>query len=82
MSPSPLFAKHSFSLNKRVFYSRSDTAFFVKKDYTSQADTKQDLSEVLDLPEYYQLVKDSLQDEIESEVTEIFLMKRHNLTKS
>ncbi len=82
MSPALLFAKHSFTLNKRVLLQKQNRGFFVKDDYTPQADTKQELSEELDLPEYYQLAEDWLQDEIESEVTELFLMKRYNLTKS
>lgn len=82
VSRSPVREALIYLEQKGVLLQKQNRGFFVKDDYTPQADTKQELSEELDLPEYYQLAEDWLQDEIESEVTELFLMKRYNLTKS
>jgi len=82
VSRSPVREALVYLEQKGVLQQKQNRGFFVKDDYTPQADTKQELSEELDLPEYYQLAEDWLQDEIESEVTELFLMKRYNLTKS
>lgn len=82
VSRSPVREALVYLEQKGVLLQKQNRGFFVKDDYTPQADTKQELSEELDLPEYYQLAEDWLQDEIESEVTELFLMKRYNLTKS
>ncbi|HEM8063035.1 TPA: GntR family transcriptional regulator [Enterobacter hormaechei] len=82
VSRSPVREALVYLEHKGVLQQKPNRGFFVKDDYTPQADTKQELSEELDLPEYYQLAEDWLRDEIESEVTELFLMKRYNLTKS
>lgn len=82
VSRSPVREALVYLEQKGVLLQKQNRGFFVKDDYTPQVDTKQELSEELDLPEYYQLAEDWLQDEIESEVTELFLMKRYNLTKS
>ncbi|WP_442779213.1 GntR family transcriptional regulator [Enterobacter cancerogenus] len=82
VSRSPVREALVYLEQKGVLQQKPNRGFFVKDDYTPQADTKQELSEELDLPEYYQLAEDWLRDEIESEVTELFLMKRYNLTKS
>lgn len=82
VSRSPVREALVYLEQKGVLLQKQNRGFFVKDDYTPRADTKQELSEELDLPEYYQLAEDWLQDEIESEVTELFLMKRYNLTKS
>lgn len=82
VSRSPVREALVYLEQKGVLLQKQNRGFFVKDDYTPQTDTKQELSEELDLPEYYQLAEDWLRDEIESEVTELFLMKRYNLTKS
>ncbi len=82
VSRSPVREALVYLEQKGVLQQKQNRGFFVNDDYTPQADTKQELSEELDLPEYYQLAEDWLRDEIESEVTELFLMKRYNLTKS
>lgn len=82
VSRSPVREALVYLEQRGVLQQKQNRGFFVKDDYTPQADTKQELSEELDLPEYYQLAEDWLRDEIESEVTELFLMKRYNLTKS
>ncbi len=82
VSRSPVREALVYLEQKGVLQQKQNRGFFVKDDYTPQADTKQELSEELDLAEYYQLAEDWLRDEIESEVTELFLMKRYNLTKS
>ncbi|MCU6154383.1 GntR family transcriptional regulator [Enterobacter hormaechei] len=82
VSRSPVREALVYLEQKGVLLQKQNRGFFVKDDYTPQADTKQELSEELDSPEYYQLAEDWLQDEIESEVTELFLMKRYSLTKS
>lgn len=82
VSRSPVREALVYLEQKGVLQQKPNRGFFVKDDYTPQADTTQELSEELDLPEYYQLAEDWLRDEIESEVTELFLMKRYNLTKS
>jgi len=82
VSRSPVREALVYLEQKGVLQQKQNRGFFVKDDYTPQADIKQELSEELDLPEYYQLAEDWLRDEIESEVTELFLMKRYNLTKS
>ena len=82
VSRSPVREALIYLEQKGVLLQKQNRGFFVKDDYTPQADTKQELPEDLDLPEYYQLAEDWLQDKIESEVTELFLMKRYNLTKS
>ena len=82
VSRSPVREALVYLEHKGVLQQKQNRGFFVKDDYTPQADTKQELSEELDLPEYYQLAEDWLRDEIDSEVTELFLMKRYNLTKS
>lgn len=82
VSRSPVREALVYLEQKGVLQQKQNRGFFVKDDYTPQADTKQELSEEIDLPEYYQLAEDWLRDEIESEVTELFLMKRYNLTKS
>ncbi|WP_312235322.1 GntR family transcriptional regulator [Pseudescherichia sp.] len=82
VSRSPVREALVYLEQKGILLQKQNRGFFVKDDYTPQTDTKQELSEELDLPEYYQLAEDWLRDEIESEVTELFLMKRYNLTKS
>ena len=82
VSRSPVREALVYLEQKGVLQQKQNRGFFVKDDYTPQVDTKQELSEELDLPEYYQLAEDWLRDEIDSEVTELFLMKRYNLTKS
>lgn len=82
VSRSPVREALVYLEHKGVLQQKQNRGFFVKDDYSPQADAKQELSEELNLPEYYQLAEDWLRDEIESEVTELFLMKRYNLTKS
>ncbi|HEE9786814.1 TPA: GntR family transcriptional regulator [Enterobacter soli] len=82
VSRSPVREALVYLEQKGVLLQKQNRGFFVKDDYIPHADTKQEQSEELDLPEYYQLAEDWLQDKIESEVTELFLMKRYNLTKS
>ncbi|TLU70189.1 GntR family transcriptional regulator [Enterobacter sp. MF024] len=82
VSRSPVREALVYLEQKGVLLQKQNRGFFVKEDYAPQADTQPAPSEELDLPEYYQLAEDWLRDEIESEVTELFLMKRYNLTKS
>lgn len=67
---------------KGILQQKLNRGFFVKDDYAPQKRETESSQEGVDLPEYYQLAEDWLQDKIESEVTELFLMKRYNLTKS
>ena len=67
---------------KGVLQQQLNRGFFVKKDYAPQNNEEQESAEDNDLPEYYQLAEDWLQDKIDAEVTELFLMKRYNMTKS
>lgn len=80
VSRSPVREALVYLEHKGVLFQKVNRGFFVKEDY--QPDVKQEHTEELDLPEYYQMAEDWLQDKIESEVTELFLMKRYNLTKS
>lgn len=67
---------------KGVLQQKLNRGFFVKKDYAPQISEEPENVESSDLPEYYQLAEDWLQDKIDAEVTELFLMKRYNMTKS
>lgn len=67
---------------KGILQQKLNRGFFVKEDYTPQRNKEKENGEGTDLPEYYQLAEDWLQDKIEAEVTELFLMKRYSLTKS
>ncbi|CBG88013.1 GntR family transcriptional regulator [Citrobacter rodentium] len=80
VSRSPVREALVFLEQKGVLFQKVNRGFFVKEDY--KPDVQQALSDELDLPEYYQMAEDWLQDKIDSEVTELFLMKRYNLTKS
>lgn len=82
VSRSPVREALLYLEHKRVLSQKLNRGFFVNDDYVARATSDQQLAEELDLPEYYQLAEDWLQDEIASEVTELFLMKRYNLTKS
>ncbi|WP_039057225.1 GntR family transcriptional regulator [Enterobacter sp. Bisph1] len=82
VSRSPVREALLYLEHKGVLAQKVNRGFFVKDDYVTQAVHDQQLTEELDLPEYYQLAEDWLQDQIASEVTELFLMKRYNLTKS
>ena len=80
VSRSPVREALVFLEQKGVLFQKVNRGFFVKEDY--KPDVQQALSDELDLPAYYQMAEDWLQDKIDSEVTELFLMKRYNLTKS
>lgn len=67
---------------KGILQQKLNRGFFVIDDYSPQNREIEASQEGTDLPEYYQLAEDWLQDKIDAEVTELFLMKRYNLTKS
>jgi len=67
---------------KGILQQKLNRGFFVKNDYSPQNREEKVEQEGTDLPEYYRLAEDWLQDKIDAEVTELFLMKRYNLTKS
>lgn len=67
---------------KGILEQKLNRGFFVKADYAPQVNEENAVQDGSDLPEYYQLAEDWLQDKIDAEVTELLLMKRYNLTKS
>lgn len=82
VSRSPVREALVFLEQQGILFQQVNRGFFVKEDYARLNYKKQTLSDELDLPEYYRLAEDWLQDKIDAEVTELFLMKRYNLTKS
>lgn len=82
VSRSPVREALVFLEQQGVLEQKLNRGFFVRYDYTPQTREQQEAPDGPDLPEYYQLAEDWLQDKIDAEVTELFLMKRYNLTKS
>lgn len=82
VSRSPVREALVYLEQKGVLQQKLNRGFFVKEDYAPQQNEELADVESSDLPEYYQLAEDWLQDNIEAEVTELFLMKRYSLTKS
>ncbi|MBS0970767.1 GntR family transcriptional regulator [Nissabacter archeti] len=82
VSRSPVREALVYLEQKGVLQQRLNRGFFVKEDYAPQQHDEPTPADGSDLPEYYQLAEDWLQDNIEAEVTELYLMKRYNLTKS
>ncbi|MEM6159576.1 GntR family transcriptional regulator [Erwinia sp. P6884] len=82
VSRSPVREALVYLEQKGILQQRLNRGFFVKEDYAPQQTGEPAEIENNDLPEYYQLAEDWLQDNIESEVTELFLMKRYDMTKS
>lgn len=82
VSRSPVREALVYLEHKGILQQQLNRGFFVKKDYAPQNSEEQESAESTDSPEYYQLAEDWLQDKIEAEVTELFLMKRYNMTKS
>lgn len=82
VSRSPVREALVYLEQKGVLQQQLNRGFFVRDDYAPQASEEAETAESGDLPEYYQLAEDWLQDKIDAEVTELFLMKRYNMTKS
>ncbi|HIE9514620.1 GntR family transcriptional regulator [Klebsiella pneumoniae] len=82
VSRTPVREALMFLEQKGILQQKLNRGFFVKVDYSPQNRETEASQEGTDLPEYYQLAEDWLQDKIDAEVTELFLMKRYNLTKS
>ena len=82
VSRSPVREALVYLEQKGVLQQKLNRGFFVKDDYAPQQHDEAASADGSDLPEYYQLAEDWLQDNIEAEVTELYLMKRYNLTKS
>lgn len=82
VSRSPVREALVYLEQKGVLQQKLNRGFFVKEDYAPQQHDEPAPADGSDLPEYYQLAEDWLQDNIEAEVTELYLMKRYNLTKS
>lgn len=82
VSRTPVREALMFLEQKGILQQKLNRGFFVKVDYSPQNRETEASQEATDLPEYYQLAEDWLQDKIDAEVTELFLMKRYNLTKS
>lgn len=73
-----LFLEYRGVLNQKL-----NRGFFVNDDYQPQKSTSTARTTESDLPkEYYQLAEDWLQDKIESEVTEQFLLKTYDISKT
>lgn len=82
VSRSPVREALVYLEQKGVLQQKLNRGFFVREDYAPQQHDEPAHADGSDLPEYYQLAEDWLQDKIEAEVTELYLMKRYNLTKS
>ncbi len=82
VSRSPVREALVYLEQKGVLQQKPNRGFFVKEDYVPQQHDEAAPADGSDLPEYYQLAEDWLQDNIDAEVTELYLMKRYNLTKS
>ncbi len=67
---------------KGVLRQQRNRGFFVNDDYAPQPLAQSEPESDGDMPEYYQLAEDWLQDKISAEVTELSLQKRYNLTKT
>lgn len=82
VSRSPVREALVYLEQKGVLQQKLNRGFFVKEDYAPQQHDEATPTDGSDLPEYYQLAEDWLQDNIDAEVTELYLMKRYSLTKS
>lgn len=82
VSRSPVREALVYLEQKGILQQKLNRGFFVREDYAPQQHDAPAPADGSDLPEYYQLAEDWLQDNIEAEVTELYLMKRYNLTKS
>lgn len=82
VSRSPVREALVYLEQKGVLQQKLNRGFFVREDYAPQQHDAPAPADGSDLPEYYQLAEDWLQDNIEAEVTELYLMKRYNLAKS
>lgn len=82
VSRSPVREALVYLEQKGVLQQKRNRGFFVREDYAPQQHDEPSPADGSDLPEYYQLAEDWLQDNIEAEVTELYLMKRYSLTKS
>ncbi len=84
MYPVPRFGKPSLFLEfKGILNQKKKPRFFVNDNYQPQAQASTLRNTDSDLPkEYYQIAEDWLQDNIESEVTEQYLLRTYNLSKT
>lgn len=82
VSRSPVREALVYLEQKGVLQQKLNRGFFVKEDYAPQQNDEPAPADGSDLPEYYQMAEDWLQDNIDAEVTELYLMKRYSLTKS
>lgn len=83
VSRSPVREALVYLEQKGILQQKLNRGFFVNTDYAPpQHEESVSAESSDDPPEYYQLAEDWLQDNIEAEVTELFLMKRYNMTKS
>ncbi|WP_336748922.1 GntR family transcriptional regulator [Pantoea vagans] len=82
VSRTPIRDALVFLEQKGILEQKLNRGFFVSNDYAPQEREEELVPDGPDLPEYYRLAEDWLQDKIEAEVTELFLMKRYELTKN
>ena len=82
VSRSPVREALVFLEQKGILHQQLNRGFFVRNDYLPQASNEQDNDAESDLPEYYRMAEDWLQDKIEAEVTELYLLKRYDVTKT
>ena len=82
VSRSPVREALVYLEQKGVLQQKLNRGFFVKEDYAPQQHDEAAPADGSDLPEYYQMAEDWLQDNIDAEVTELYLMKRYNQPKS
>lgn len=82
VSRSPVREALIYLEHKGLLTQQHNRGFFVKEDYAPQAQERGEPEGDGDIPEYYQLAEDWLQDKIAAEVTELFLLKRYDLTKT
>lgn len=69
--------------SRGILEQKLNRGFFVIENYTPPQSSESTLDpDDNEQPEYYRLAEDWLQDKIEAEVTEQFLMKRYDLSKS
>ena len=82
VSRSPVREALIYLEQKGVLRQQRNRGFFVNDDYAPQPLAQSEPESDGDVPEYYQLAEDWLQDKISAEVTELSLQKRYNLTKT
>ncbi len=82
VSRSPVREALVYLEHRGILEQQRNRGFFVKQDYASPLKSTNENEAENDLPEYYQLAEDWLQDKIEPEVNELYLLKRYNLSKT